>query len=61
MSKLYKVIDENGVVVGGKNYKKGAQLPPAKTTTAQIRAFLRFKQIEETQVKTAPKKEDPKK
>lgn len=51
----YKVIDPKGVLVSGQIFKEGSILPATETTSAQVRAFLRFKQI----VKIEEKKPEP--
>lgn len=58
MAKTYQVTDENGVLVGGKRYKKGVNLPSTLTTTAQIRAFKRFNQVKEVEIEEATESDE---
>lgn len=49
----YKITDPKGVLVDGERYKQGKRLP-ANTPTSQVRAFLRFKQVEELKPSKEP-------
>ena len=42
----YKVIDPNGVLLGGKRIHEGGFIPSSDATSSQIKAWKRFKQVE---------------
>ena len=47
----YKVTDPKGILIGGERFKKGEDLPKS-ATSSQVKAYLRFNQIEEATSKT---------
>lgn len=49
----YQITDPKGVLIDGKRYRQGQRLP-ANTTTSQVRAFIRFKQIKPAEKEKAP-------
>lgn len=56
MDKTYKVTDKKGILVAGERIPEGEKLTGLQITAAQVRAFLRFNQIEEA--KAPAKKQD---